>query len=180
MRLLKLETGKSKLLEDGSIVLVCGKGDRLIKFPLVMIAFIMVLAEVVKNWRLIEKSAWLLVSVCLVLFTLLCFRMYFEIYKMVILNNIGATIKIGRYEKFFRWNEFCVKRLEKPKTKNHLSEVLFSVNKDVHRSKWTTAAEFSASRRPFTSFSVLLDYDWDFQQRSEWESEHCRFSEPLF
>ena len=71
------------------------------------------------------------------------------------------------------------KKIEIVKGHENLTLAFFSWKSASKRPKWMTAIDFCYCR-PFTSFYIILDYDWDFLQLSEWEGKMFNFSESGF
>ncbi len=174
MEALGKKPGKSSILEDSRVVLVCDKMWRRIGYPLIMI--FLGGTPLLLGAELLEEPIWIVYEIVMVMIGIL---FYLEVYKTIILSEKGVTIKIARYERFFKWNELREKKVEIVKDHENITLAFFSLKSASNRPKWITAIDF-CYWRPFTSFYVILDYDWEFLQSNEWEGKMFNFSEPVF
>lgn len=171
MQTLKENLGKSCMLEDGRMVLMCDKGWRIVGYPMVSVCvFILLMILWSDSTDETDSGLWMFSIVLSIMFVFL----YFDAYKIVILSQEGATIKIGKYERFFRWSQFNEKRLEK--AKNDDVEVVFSVKSIGYMPEHIPASWYAIFCRPFKSFYARLDTDYD----DEWAGNQFRFSRILF
>lgn len=179
MKRLKQKPGKAKVMEDGSIILVCDKGLRVFGYPMlvagIFICFLLACSEI----KDISKKVIVVFVIAIPLICILLVIAGIDIYKTAIMSREGVNIKIGRYEQLFRWHELKEKTMEIVKDHENYTLALFSLKAASNRPKWVTPIDF-CHYRPFTSFYIILDYDWDFQQRGEWEGKRFYFSEPVF